>query len=161
MVGRTAVHDVPTASLADAVGSWQPLFEHRKQGKLTRRLLSKYTGSQDVECFLSNARAVCPAHSVRSSLSLRCSSWSFLDTSLKSLLWVTGRTSPGYAYPVGTLPQARHLVPGCTATGYGEAYGATFSCDVLITYSFLDYHIADDSKYGSTPGLIEAEGICP
>ena len=110
-VGGTAVHDVPTASLADAVGSWQPLFEHWKQGKLTRRLLSEYTGSQDVERFLSNARAVCPAHSVRSSLSLRCSSWSSLDRSLQSPLWVTGRTSPGYAYPVGTLPQARHFGP--------------------------------------------------
>ena len=65
--GRTAIHneDVQTASLADAVGSWQPLYEHWKQGLLTRRLLSEYTGSQEVEHFLSTARAGSPAHSLR------------------------------------------------------------------------------------------------
>ena len=105
-VGGTAVHDVPTASLADAVGSWQPLFEHWKQGKLTRRLLSEYTGSQDVERFLCTARAVCPAHSVRSSLSLCCSSWSSRGSSL------SGGVSPGYAHSDDTFSPVRSLVPG-------------------------------------------------
>ena len=111
-VGGTAVHDVPTASLADAVGSWQPLFEHWKQGKLTRRLLSEDTGSQDVERFLSTARAVCPAHSVRSSLSLCCSSWS------SRVSPVSGGVSPGYAHSDDTFSPVRSLVPGSPAPVY-------------------------------------------